>query len=194
MNETRKEDHGMELNVGRPQDCEKRLAREIRVYDLLDRLGIEYERLDHDAADTMEVCREIEASLGALICKNLFLCNRQGTAFYLLMMPGDKPFRTKELSAQIQSSRLSFASAEKMEELLDIHPGAVSVMGLANDMENAVSLLIDEDVLKEEYLGCHPCVNTASLRLRVRDVIDKFLPAVHHTYQMVKLNGGEVTV
>lgn len=184
----------MELNVGRPQDCEKRLAREIRVYDLLDRLGIEYERLDHDAADTMEVCREIEASLGALICKNLFLCNRQGTAFYLLMMPGDKPFRTKELSAQIQSSRLSFASAEKMEELLDIHPGAVSVMGLANDMENAVSLLIDEDVLKEEYLGCHPCVNTASLRLRVRDVIDKFLPAVHHTYQMVKLNGGEVTV
>ena len=184
----------MELNVGRPQDCEKRLAREIRVYDLLDRLGIEYERLDHDAADTMEVCREIEASLGALICKNLFLCNRQGTAFYLLMMPGDKPFRTKELSAQIQSSRLSFASAEKMEELLDIHPGAVSVMGLANDMENAVSLLIDEDVLKEEYLGCHPCVNTASLRLRVRDVIDKFLPVVHHTYQTVKLNGGEVTV
>ena len=184
----------MELKVGRPQDCEKRLAREICVYDLLDRLVISYERLDHDAADTMEVCREIEASLGALICKNLFLCNRQGTAFYLLMMPGDKPFRTKELSAQIQSSRLSFASAEKMEELLDIHPGAVSVMGLANDMENAVSLLIDEDVLKEEYLGCHPCVNTASLRLRVRDVIDKFLPAVHHTYQTVKLNGGEVTV
>lgn len=179
----------MELYNGRPVSCDGREAREVRTYDLLDRLGISYERVDHEAAETMEVCAEIDRVLGALICKNLFLCNRQGTMFYLLMMPGDKPFRTKELSAQIGSARLSFASAEKMEEYLDIHPGAVSVMGLMNDTENNVLLLIDEDVLKNEWLGCHPCVNTSSLKLRVEDVIKVFLPAVGHGYRTVRLEG-----
>lgn len=182
----------MELTFGRPQSGEGRPAREMRTYDLLDRLGIEYARVDHEAAETMEICREIDLVLDALICKNLFLCNRQGTAFYLLMMPGDKPFKTKELSAQIQSARLSFASAEKMEEYLDIRPGAVSVMGLANDTENCVQLLIDEDVLKQKYVGCHPCVNTSSLRLKVADVIEKFLPAVHHEYRTVHLVGRDL--
>ena len=179
----------MELYAGRPTSCEGKEAREVRTYDLLDRLGISYERVDHEAAETMEICAEIDRVLGALICKNLFLCNRQGTVFYLLMMPGDKPFRTKELSAQIGSARLSFASAEKMEEYLNIRPGAVSVMGLMNDTENNVQLLIDEDVLKDEWLGCHPCVNTSSLKLRVADVIDIFLPAVHHDYRTVRLEG-----
>ena len=181
----------MELLLGRPLNCDGRQAREVRTYDLLDRLGIEYARVDHEAAETMEVCREIDLVLDALICKNLFLCNRQGTAFYLLMMPGDKPFRTRELSAQIGSARLSFASAEKMEAYLDIHPGAVSVMGLANDTDNMVELLIDEDVLAGEYVGCHPCVNTSSLRLKVKDVVENFLPAVHHSYRVVHLDGGE---
>ncbi len=181
----------MVLEKGRPQDCGGREAREIHTYDVLDELGIAYERIDHEAAEIMEVCREIDSVLGALICKNLFLCNRQETAFYLLMMPGDKPFRTKELSAQIGSARLSFASPEKMEEYLHIRPGAVSVMGLMNDTENRVRLLIDEDVLKDEWLGCHPCVNTSSLRLRVRDVVERFLPAVHHTYQTVHLVGAD---
>jgi Ala-tRNA(Pro) deacylase len=140
----------------------------------------------------MEVCREIDLVLDALICKNLFLCNRQGTAFYLLMMPGDKPFKTKELSAQINSARLSFATPEKMLEYLDILPGAVSVMGLANDTNNQVQLLIDEDVLKGDYFGCHPCVNTSSLRIKVSDLLEKFLPAVHHDYKTVHLV-GEVT-
>ena len=162
----------------------------MRTYDLLDSLGVEYARIDHEAAETMEVCREIDRVLGAQICKNLFLCNRQGTVFYLLMMPGDKPFRTKELSAQIGSARLSFASPEKMETYLDVHPGSVSVMGLMNDRENSVQLLIDEDVLAGEWLGCHPCVNTSSLRLRVKDVVEKVLPAVHHTYRTVRLHGG----
>ena len=182
----------MELMSGRPQNSEERAAREIRTYDLLDRLGVAYGRVDHEAAETMEICREIDLVLDALICKNLFLCNRQGTAFYLLMMPGDKPFKTKELSAQIRSARLSFASAEKMEEYLDIHPGAVSVLGLANDSENHVQLLIDEDVLKNEFFGCHPCVNTSSLRIRVRDLIETILPAVHHDYRVVHLDGGEM--
>ncbi len=179
----------MILEQGRPQKTEGRLERELRVYDLLETLAVEYERVDHEAAETMEICARIDRVLGALICKNLFLCNRQGTAFYLLMMPGDKPFKTKELSAQIGSARLSFAGADKMLEYLDILPGAVSVMGLMNDRENEVQLLIDEDVLKENFVGCHPCVNTSSLRLRTEDLIGKILPAVGHSYRIVHLEG-----
>ena len=179
----------MERYKGRPESAEGRLLKEIRVYDLLDKLGIEYTRTDHEAAMTMEDCYEIDKVLDILICKNLFLCNRQKTAFYLLMMPGEKPFKTKELSGQIGSARLSFAPPEAMEELLDITPGAVSVMGLMNDTENRVRLLVDEDVLKGEYVGCHPCVNTSSLRLLVDDLIRKFLPAVHHEYTIVHLTG-----
>lgn len=179
----------MELYKGRPQNTEGRLDREVRVYDLLDSLGIEYLRTDHGNADTMEACNEIDKVLDVLICKNLFLCNRQKTKFYLLMMPGDKPFKTKELSSQINSARLSFASAEAMEEYLDILPGSVSVMGLMNDKENAVNLLVDEDVLKGEYVGCHPCVNTSSLKIKTTDVFDKFLKAVGHTATVVHLTG-----
>ena len=179
----------MELYKGRPQNIEGRLDREVRVYDLLDSLGIEYLRTDHSHADTMEACNEIDKVLDVLICKNLFLCNRQKTKFYLLMMPGDKPFKTKELSSQINSARLSFAAAEAMEEYLDILPGSVSVMGLMNDKKNAVNLLVDEDVLKGEYVGCHPCVNTSSLKIKTTDVFDKFLKAVGHTATVVHLTG-----
>lgn len=181
----------MILEHGRPGNVQTREAREARTYELLDHIGIEYGRVDHGAAETMEVCREIESTLQAPICKNLFLCNRQGTAFYLLMMPGDKPFRTKELSAQIGSARLSFATPERMEALLDILPGSVSVMGLMNDADGCVQLLIDEDLLKDEWIGCHPCVNTSTLRLRMRELLEVYLPAVHHTYRTVRLIGGE---
>ena len=135
----------------------------------------------------MEDCNEIDRILDVLICKNLFLCNRQKTKFYMLMMPGDKPFKTKELSAQIHSARLSFAP----EEYLDITPGSVSIMGLMNDTDNQVQLLVDEDVLQGEFLGCHPCINTSSLKLRTKDVFEKFLPAVHHEYMVVRLGQEE---
>lgn len=179
----------MELYKGRPESAEGREAKEMRVYDLLDSLGISYERTDHEPADTMEACNSIDAVLDVIICKNLFLCNRQKTNFYLLMMPGDKPFKTKELSAQINSSRLSFAAAEDMEKYLDIRPGAVSIMGLMNDTENHVKLLVDEDVLKDGYVGCHPCVNTSSLKLKTKDVFDIYLKAVHHDKTVVTLKG-----
>ena len=171
----------MKLQNGRPADTTGRLEKELRCYDLLDRLGVPYERVDHAPAMTMEVCEEIDKVLEAVICKNLFLCNRQETQFYLLMMPGDKPFHTKDLSAQIGSSRLSFAKPEYMEEFLDIKPGAVSVMGLMNDTENHVQLLIDQDVLQGEWIGCHPCVNTSSLRIRTADLLEKILPATGHS-------------
>ena len=177
----------MELLQGRPLDITDRLPKEQRVYELLDRLAIDYQRIDHEAAMTMEACAEVDAALEAGICKNLLLCNRQCTDFYLLMMPGDKPFKTKELSAQIGSSRLSFAAPEYMERFLDITPGSLSVLGLMNDENNAVKLLIDEDLLKEEKIGMHPCINTSSLRLATRDLLEIILPAVHHTYQTVRL-------
>lgn len=181
----------MELYNGRPQNTEGRLEREIAVYDLLDQLGISYQRTDHAEAGTMETCEEIDRILDTIICKNLFLCNRQETKFYLLMMPGDKPFKTKDLSSQIQSARLSFAKPEYMEEYLHIKPGAVSIMGLMNDVENKVQLLIDQPVIESEYLGCHPCVNTSSLKMKTKDVLDKFLPAVHHEAIIVNLPEGE---
>ena len=170
----------MELIHGRPETNEGRLPKEIRVYDLLDSLGISFERVDHAPAMTMEVCAAIDEVLEATICKNLLLCNRQGTAFYLLMLPGNKVFKTSVLSKQIGSSRLSFASSEAMEQFLDITPGSVSVMGLMNDHENRVQLIMDQDVLKGEYIGCHPCINTSSLRFKTADLMEKILPAMGH--------------
>lgn len=177
----------MELQKGRPADTAGRLEKEIRTYDLLDRLGVEYERVDHAPAMTMEVCQEIDQTLHAVICKNLFLCNRQKTNFYLLMMPGDKPFKTKDLSGQLGVARLSFADEAHMEEMLDLLPGSVSIMGLANDTEHRVQLVIDREVLEGEYLGCHPCMNTSSIKLKTKDVLEKFLPAVRHTATVVDL-------
>lgn len=172
----------MELQKGRPENTDNRLDKEIRVYDFLDKLGVQYQRIDHEAAMTMEACEEIDHALGdnTTICKNLFLCNRQETDFYLLLMPGDKPFKTKDLSAQIHSARLSFAKPEYMEKYLDITPGSVSVLGLMNDSEKKVHLLIDEDVMKEPYFGCHPCINTSSLKFTTEDLMQKIIPALEH--------------
>ena len=177
----------MELVHGRPQDCAGRLDKEIRVYDLLDQLGIAFERVDHAAAMTMEDCAEVDAVLGTIICKNLFLCNRQKTQFYLLMMPTDKPFHTKDITAQIGSARLSFATPDYMEQFLDITPGSVSIMGLMNDADNRVQLLIDKPVIENDKLACHPCINTASILMDTRDVMEKLLPAVHHEAIIVDL-------
>ena len=154
----------MELKQGRPQ--EKRISKEERVYDLLEKLHIDYQRIDHEKADTMEICLEIEKSLQATICKNLFLVNSNKSQYYLLMLKGHKKFKTKNISKQINSSRLSFGSDEKMHEYLDITPGSVSVLGLMNDVKNNVQLLMDQDLLEDEYLGCHPCIMR---RFRPRD-------------------------
>lgn len=177
----------MELIKGRPENCEARLAREIRVYDFLDSLGIEYFRTDHEEANTMEVCNEIDKVLGTLICKNLFLCNRQKTDFYLLMMPGDKPFKTKDITKQLGCSRLSFADSEAMLEYLDIKPGAVSIMGLINDKDNKVRLVMDRAVVEDSTIGCHPCVSTSSLKIKTDDILNVYLPAVHHEPTFVEL-------
>ena len=177
----------MELIKGRPLDEIGRLTKEIETYDLLDSLGVEYDRIDHEAAYTMEVCEEIDKVLGGKTCKNLFLCNRQKTDFYLLLMPGDKPFKTKDLSAQIGSSRLSFAGEDDMLELLNLTPGSVTILGLMYDKENRVKLLVDEEVLEDEYFGCHPCINTSSIKMKTSDVFEKIIPAIAEGYQKVSL-------
>jgi len=177
----------MELHHGRPTDHAQRLPKEIRTYDFLDSLGVSYARVDHAPAMTMEDCSKIDEILQAPTCKNLFLCNRQATAFYILLMPGDKPFKTKDLSARINSSRLSFASPQHMEEILDITPGSMSVLGLMNDTEHRVTLLIDRDILENEFFGCHPCINTTTLRLTVSDLTKIILPAMGHTATVVEL-------
>ena len=179
------------LQHGAPADMSDRLEKEQRTYKLLEQLGVEFDKVDHNPAMTMEDCAEIDEALGISICKNLFLCNRQKTQFYLLMIPDGKKFKTKELSSQLGVARLSFAQSEYMEELLDITPGSVSVMGLMNDKENRVQLLIDEDVLNSEYVGCHPCINTSSLKLKTEDLINTVIPAMHHNPITVVLNPEE---
>lgn len=181
----------MEVFKGRPADNDIRLEKETAVYDLLDKLKIEYSRVDHEAANTMEACKEIDEALGNEICKNLLLCNRQQTLFYLLMMPGDKVFKTKDLSKQIGSARLSFADGKYMEEFLNITPGSLSVMGLMNDKEKRVSLLIDRETIEDEYIGCHPCINTSSLKIKTKDILEKFLPETGHEYIIVDLPATE---
>ena len=181
----------MKLMNGRPENCEGRLEKEIRCYDLLDSLGIEYQRIDHEPANTMEACAAVDEALKATICKNLLLCNRQCTDFYLLLIPGSKTFKTSILSKKIGSSRLSFASPEYMEQFLDITPGSVSILGLMNNKDMRVQLLIDEDVLKGEYIGCHPCINTSSLRIKTADMVEKIIPAMGHTPRLVELENPE---
>lgn len=173
--------------IGRPQNETDRRSKEIKVYDALEKLGIPFSRVDHEAIYTIEGCNQVDKLLEIPLCKNLFLCNSQKTKFYLLMMPGDKRFVTKEFCKQIESPRLSFAPEEFMEEYLDITPGSVSVMGLLNDKEKHVQLVIDKDVLKEDYLGCHPCINTSSIRISMKDLLEKFLPYVGHEYIEVDL-------
>jgi len=181
----------IKLYNGRADDTSSREDREVRVYDYLDSLGISYTVADHEPAMTMEDCKAVDVALDVVMCKNLFLCNRQKTSFYLLLIPGDKSFRTKEFSASLGISRVSFADESAMEELLGLRPGAVTVMGLMNDIDHDVQLVIDRDVLKNEYIGCHPCVNTSSIKVKVSDVLEKFLPATGHSPFYVELKGEE---
>ena len=166
------------LKKGRPTDETGRLAKEIKTYDLLDSLGIEYERIDHEPLFTIEACMEVDRALGVEICKNLLLTNKQKTAYYMLVMPGYKRFETKVVSKQLGLSRLSFAPGEKMVELLDITPGSLTVFGLPNDAEKQVTLVIDRDVPKLEYFAAHPCINTSSLKIRTSDLMQVYLPAI----------------
>lgn len=175
----------MEVHNGAP--AESRSDVENRVYESLARLEIPFTRVDHEAAFTMEDCAAISAALEVHICKNLLLTPRNRSAFYLLCLPAEKPFSTKDFSKLIGSSRLSFATEEDLVALLGCHAGSASVLGLMNDTEHRVTLAIDRAVAEDEWFGCHPCKNTSSLRLKTRDVLEKFLPATGHEAVIVDL-------
>lgn len=177
----------MQRFTGHPPYTPEMQEAERKCYQFLDNLSIAYETLTHTSAFTMEECAAVERQLGAPVCKNLFLCNRQQTQFYLLMLPGNKVFKTKFLSSELGCARLSFAGEEHMVKLLGIHPGAVSPMGLINDTQKKVLLVIDRDLLDSEYFGCHPCVNTATLRLRYDDLIERIVPATLHEHRIIRL-------
>ena len=179
------------LQQGRPENAAERLPVERACYDLLDRLGIPYGRVDHDEAATIEACEAVDVALGTEICKNLFLCNRQKTQFYLLLIGGEKVFKTKDLSKQLGVARLSFADPADMEKYLDITPGSVSVLGLMNDPDNAVQLVIDRPIAESASIGCHPCINSSTLAIATADILEKFLPAVHHPPILVDLPDPE---
>ena len=167
--------------------AESRSDVENRVYAALAQLEIPFTRVDHEAAFTMEDCAAISAALEVHICKNLLLTPRNRSAFYLLCLPAEKPFSTKDFSKLIGSSRLSFATEEDLVALLGCHAGSASVLGLMNDTEHRVTLAIDRAVAEDEWFGCHPCKNTSSLRLKTRDVLEKFLPATGHEAVIVDL-------
>ena len=167
----------LKLENGRPADTTGRLEKEIRTYDFLDALQVPYQRIDHETLMTIEACKDVDKVLDAVICKNLFLCNRQETNFYLLLLPGDKKFKTKEVSSQLGVARLSFGNETYMEKFLDITPGSVSIL--------------DEDLLKEPYIGCHPCINTSSLKINMKDMMEKIIPAMKHEPIFVKLGQEE---
>ncbi len=181
----------MTLYKGRPTTDEGRQEREIRVYDYLDSLGIEYFRIDHEPIFSDNECEAVEKVLDNVICKNIFLCNRQKTSFYMLVMPAHKRFNTSHVSHLLNSSRLSFGTAEDMLRLLDVTPGSVSIMALMNDRDNRVQLVIDKELLEHEDFGCHPCKNTSSLRLKRTDVFDKFLKSVGHKPIFISLDSQE---
>ncbi|MBR4701494.1 MAG: prolyl-tRNA synthetase associated domain-containing protein [Oscillospiraceae bacterium] len=175
------------IENGAPANLAERTARESRCYAFLDKLGVVYRRADHEAAATMELCREIEKSLGCPICKNLLLTNRQQTDFYLLLMEGEKVFKTKYLSKALGCARLSFATDEQMLQLVDIMPGSLSVLGLMNDPDKKVRLVIDKPVLQQPEIGFHPCLNTSTLAVSMGDFTGTILPALRHEPTVVEL-------
>ena len=150
------------------------------VYQLLEKLNIGYRKVEHPEAGSMEDLAEAEKQLGAVICKNLFLCNRQKTVFYLLLIPGGKRFKTSVVSKLIGSSRLSFGEPDKLYELLGVHPGSITPLGLAFDEAHQVNLLIDREVLALDEVGMHPLVNTASLAMKTDDLMKIYFPFTGH--------------
>lgn len=172
-----------EIFKARPQD--KRSDEEEAVYDVLEELGIEFERVDWNPQD--EGSENVYNYLGILHLKNLLLCNAQKTKFYLLVMPASVPFKSNVLSKQLGTPRFSFAPEENLRELLHVKPGSASILGLHNDKDRVVNLCIDERVLEQEYYGCHPCVNTTSLKIKTSDILGKFLTHTGHFYTIVRM-------
>ena len=182
----------MELYNGRPESNEGRLEKEIKVYDFLDEIGVPFVRVDHEVVMTIEACKGIDETLGITINKNLFLCNRQETEFFLLLMIEDKPFKTKDVSKTIGKARLSFGKDEKLFEYLQCRGGSISPMGLLFDKDNDVNLIIDEELLKFPEFCVHPCDNSGSLAIKTEDFLKVFLRKTGHIPNIIHIDYPEM--
>lgn len=174
-----------EIFCGAPS--EERGDLETSVYRELDRLSIPFERVDNDAVHTMEECVAIDQALGAEIRKTIVLCNRKKTSFYLVVLPASKSVDTKEIGRLIGVSGLSFAPADKLQEILGAQPGSATVMGIIHDQEAYVQVIIDREVADEEYFACNPGVNTSHIKLKTSDLIQKYLASNLHKPMIIAL-------
>lgn len=162
-------------------------ATKDKVFALLDKLHIPYERVENDVVETMEECKEIDQALGTEIRKSIFLCNQKKTSFFLVVMPAEKQLDTGALEKKLGVSHLSFASGELMEKHLGTKPGSASIMGLINDEDEYVQLIMDKEVADEEWFGCNPGINTDHLKIKTQDLLKKFLPRIYHKAKIVEL-------
>lgn len=174
-----------EVMTTAPED--ERGALETKVYQELERLNISYERVDNDTVETMEECVEISEKLGAEIRKTIVCCNRQKTEFFLVVLPASKRFDSKLFAAMMRTARVSFASAEDMESLIGLTPGEASVMGILNDPEAKIKVVVDKAVADAEWFACNPGANTTHIRFKTKQLLDTFLPAENHKAEIIML-------
>lgn len=174
-----------EIRTKAPAD--ERMPLERKFYDTLEKLKIPYEQVDNDPASSMEECAEVDKAIGTEIRKNVFLCNQKKTTFFLLVMPADKAFDTSSFSKKLGVSHMSFAPQEKMLEHLGTTPGSASVAGLLTDEDDYVQVIIDKEVAEAEWFGCNPGINTSHLKFKTKDLLQKYLPAIHHRARIVDL-------
>jgi Ala-tRNA(Pro) deacylase len=158
-----------------------------RVFGALNDLHIPFQRVDTDEAITMDDCVMIDQRLQMKMVKTLFLCNRQQTEFYLFITCGDKSFRSKDFSHALGISRVSFAPAEMLLTMLHTHVGAATVLSMLEDDDNRVKVVMDKDVTAEEWYGCSDGTTTGYMKLRTDDVMNVFLPFVHHQATVIEV-------
>ena len=155
------------------------------VYETFARLGIPFGRVDTDPGLTMEDCQHIDRKIGVRIVKTIFLCNRQQTAFYLYVTTDDKPFVTREFCGALGIPRVSFASAEKLEELTGVKVGATTVLSAILPSAASVQLVMDRDVAESEWFACTDGTATCFVKIRTKDLLDKYLPASGHDLRLL---------
>ena len=145
-----------------------------KVLKKLDELNIHYKLIDHPAVYTIDTMDELHLNKNGHIVKNLFLKNSNGKKHYLVVLKGDKKADLKSIKSQINSTALSFASEERLEKYLGLSKGAVTPLGIINDEEHLVNIVLDEDLKNEKIIGVHPNVNTATVFITFDDLL-KFI-------------------
>jgi Ala-tRNA(Pro) deacylase len=157
------------------------------VYELLKKLQISFERVNSDEAISMEDCIEINQKLDMKMVKTLFLCNSRKTEFYLFITTSDKPFKAKNFSHALGVSRVSFAPAELMEQILGVKIGAATVFGVLMDKENLVQVVFDKDVLLEEWYGCSDGTTTGYMKVKTKLIVNNFLTYAKHIPTVIEM-------